>query len=72
MSHGLEFSITLAAAAAACYTAGLLSPGIPQDILESYPSLKAFRNAVATVPEIAAYYAKATDDVRKNGYTPDH
>eukprot|EP00878_Enallax_costatus_P004329 GHUV01004560.1.p1 GENE.GHUV01004560.1~~GHUV01004560.1.p1 ORF type:complete len:225 (+),score=64.82 GHUV01004560.1:496-1170(+) len=45
--------------------------GIRTDILDSYPHLKAFRHAVATVPEIAAYYAQATDDTRKNGYTPD-
>lgn len=49
----------------------LLPAGIPSDILDSYPSLKAFRNSVATIPEIQQYYAAATDDVRRNGYTPD-
>jgi glutathione S-transferase len=45
--------------------------GIPADLLDSFPSLKAFRNSIATIPEIKEYYAAATDDVRKNGYTPD-
>lgn len=55
--------------AAAAYA--VAATGIPTDILDSYPALKSFRNAVASVPEIAAFYAKATDDTRKNGYTAD-
>jgi hypothetical protein len=40
--------------------------GILADLLDSFP----FRNSIATIPEIKEYFAAATDDVRKNGYTP--
>jgi glutathione S-transferase len=45
--------------------------GIPADYLNSYPVLKEFRNSIASVPEVAAFYAKESDDVRVNGYRQD-
>lgn len=45
--------------------------GIPTDYLNSYPVLKEFRNSIASVPEVAAFYAKESDDVRVNGYRQD-
>lgn len=48
----------------------VLRKGFPEDLLESYPVLKDFRNTVASVPEIAAYYSTATDDVRVKGFKP--
>jgi hypothetical protein len=45
--------------------------GVPRDILTTYPVLKEFRNAIATLPEVAAFYAKETDDIRKNGFYAD-
>lgn len=45
--------------------------GVPADLLDSFPVLKAFRNSIATITAIRDYYAAATDDIRKNGYTPD-
>jgi hypothetical protein len=30
--------------------------GVPTDLLSSYPALKAFRNAIASLPEVAAFY----------------
>lgn len=45
--------------------------GVPTDIVSHFPALKAFRNSVATLPAVAVYYAAATDDLRKAGYTPD-
>jgi hypothetical protein len=40
-------------------------------MLGAYPTLSAFRSAVAAVPAVAAYYAKETDDVRVAGFRPD-
>lgn len=48
----------------------MLLTGFPEDLLDSYPVLKDFRNAVASVPEIAAYYSTATDDVLVKGFKP--
>jgi hypothetical protein len=48
-----------------------LPAGLPRDILASYPTLAAFRNAVAAVPAVAAFYAKEQDEVRQAGFTPD-
>jgi hypothetical protein len=31
-------------------------PGVPTDLLESYPVLKEFRNSIATLPEVVAFY----------------
>eukprot|EP00775_Hariotina_reticulata_P005347 gene5347-5583_t len=45
--------------------------GVPRDILTSYPVLKEFRNAIATLPEVAAFYAKENDDIRNNGFAAD-
>lgn len=38
--------------------------GVPKDILKDYPTLKAFRNMVASVPEIKAHYAHHTEGTR--------
>jgi glutathione S-transferase len=48
----------------------VLLQGFPEDLLDSYPVLKGFRNTVALVPKIAAYYSTATDDVRAKGFKP--
>lgn len=42
-------------------------------MLKDYPVLKEFRNAVAGVPEIAAFYADAknNDDIRSTGFRAD-
>jgi hypothetical protein len=48
-----------------------LLAGIPVDVLDRWPVLKAFRNSIACLPEVVAYYSQATDDARKTGYTPD-
>jgi hypothetical protein len=45
--------------------------GLPADILDGFPALKSFRNDIASLPAVSAHYAKAQDDTRKNGYTPD-
>jgi glutathione S-transferase len=45
--------------------------GVPSDLLASYPSLKAFRNAIASLPEVAAFYAKQDDDIRVKGFRAD-
>lgn len=42
--------------------------GIPLDVLDSYPVLKEYRNAIANLPEIAAFYSKETDDIRVKGF----
>ena len=34
--------------------------GIPTDLLDSYPVLKEFRNSIATLPEVAAFYRWVT------------
>lgn len=44
--------------------------GFPADLLDSYPVLKEFRDSVASVPEIAAFYSKETDDIRVKGFQP--
>eukprot|EP00775_Hariotina_reticulata_P004727 gene4727-4977_t len=49
---------------------GLLT-GLPTDLLTRWPALKAFRNGIATLPEVTAYYFNATDEPRKIGYRPD-
>ena len=38
--------------------------GVPKDLLNEYPALKAFRNRIASEPAIKAYYAKVTDASR--------
>lgn len=48
-----------------------LMAGLPADILDGFPALKSFRNDIASLPAVSAHYAKAQDDTRKNGYTPD-
>lgn len=45
--------------------------GLPTDLLTRWPALKAFRNSIATIPEVTAYYFNATDEPRKIGYRPD-
>jgi glutathione S-transferase len=45
--------------------------GIPKDILNDYPACKEFRNKIANLPEVAAYYKTHDDDVRKTGFTAD-
>lgn len=42
--------------------------GIPTTILDDYPALKAFRQAIANVPAIKAFYDKETDDIRTAGF----
>lgn len=39
--------------------------------MNNYPVLKEFRNSIATVPGVAEFYAKETDDIRVNGFRPD-
>eukprot|EP00879_Flechtneria_rotunda_P004904 GHRR01005178.1.p1 GENE.GHRR01005178.1~~GHRR01005178.1.p1 ORF type:complete len:218 (+),score=60.93 GHRR01005178.1:172-825(+) len=46
--------------------------GIPHDILSSYPALKEFRNSIASLPEVAAFYSKESDDIRTNGFRVDN
>uniref|UniRef100_A0A383VC85 Glutathione S-transferase n=1 Tax=Tetradesmus obliquus TaxID=3088 RepID=A0A383VC85_TETOB len=47
--------------------------GIPKDVLNDYPVLKDFRNSVAAVPAVAAFYADAknNDDIRTTGFRAD-
>ncbi|KAG2433085.1 hypothetical protein HYH02_012789 [Chlamydomonas schloesseri] len=55
------------------YLSGITSSamdGIPKDLLNAYPALKAFRNKLANHPAIKAYYAAKTDDSRAS-YKPD-
>jgi hypothetical protein len=52
-----------------CYA--VCCAGLPSDILNGFPALKSFRNDIASLPAVSAHYAKAQDDTRKNGYTPD-
>jgi hypothetical protein len=33
--------------------------------------LRAFRNQIASLPEVDAFYAKEDDDIRKNGFRAD-
>lgn len=33
-----------------------LLAGIPADLLDSYPAVKEFRNSIASLPEVAAFY----------------
>lgn len=49
----------------------LAAAGLPRDILSAYPTLAAFRSAVAAAPAVAAYYAKESDEVRLAGFRPD-
>lgn len=42
--------------------------GIPADILDSYPVIKEFRNSIASLPDVAAFYDKETDDIRSKGF----
>jgi glutathione S-transferase len=42
--------------------------GVPTDLLESYPVLKDFRNSIANLPEVAAFYSKENDDIRNKGF----
>lgn len=44
--------------------------GFPTDLLDSYPVLKEFWDSVASVPEIAAFYSKETDNIRVKGFRP--
>jgi hypothetical protein len=48
----------------------VLLPGVPKDLLKDYSDLKAYRNSVATLDAVAAFYAKETDDIRA-GFKPD-
>lgn len=57
-----------------CAAALLATPtnaGVPTDLLKDYPTLKAFRNHIASVPEVAAFYAKEKDDIRTTGFKAD-
>jgi glutathione S-transferase len=45
--------------------------GIPTDILKDYPACKEFRNKIASLPEVAAYYKTQDDEARKTGFTAD-
>ncbi|WIA20561.1 hypothetical protein OEZ85_004951 [Tetradesmus obliquus] len=45
--------------------------GIPADVASDFPALTVFRNQIASLPEIAAYYAAATDELRVKGYRSD-
>ena len=49
---------------------GTLVAGVPKDLLKDYPDLKAYRNSVAALDAVAAFYAKETDDIRA-GFKPD-
>ncbi|GBF98377.1 glutathione S-transferase [Raphidocelis subcapitata] len=67
LSHGdLHLFSTLST-----LTSGWLD-GVPKDLLDSYPVLKAYRNKIASHPKVKAYYEKAEndDDVRR-AYKPD-
>ncbi|GLI67204.1 hypothetical protein VaNZ11_011128, partial [Volvox africanus] len=33
-------------------------PGVPTDLLDGYPELRAFRNKIASIPSIKDYYEK--------------
>jgi hypothetical protein len=35
-----------------------------KDVLEEYPTIKAYRNLVASLEPVAAFYAKETDEMR--------
>lgn len=55
----------------ALFVGAMMLAGVPTDVVESFPALKSFRNDIASLPEVSAHYAKAQDETRKNGYTPD-
>ncbi|KAG2435919.1 hypothetical protein HXX76_007114 [Chlamydomonas incerta] len=44
--------------------------GIPKDLLDAYPAIKAFRNRVALLPAVKAYYDKDTTG-KKAAFKPD-
>ncbi len=46
------------------------APGIPADLYNQYPVLKAFRNKIANEPAIKAYYEKNGEGMRA-AYKPD-
>ncbi|KAG2433101.1 hypothetical protein HYH02_012804 [Chlamydomonas schloesseri] len=50
-------------------TSGMFE-GIPKDLLKDYPALKAFRNRVAALPAIKAYYDKDGEGLRA-AFKPD-
>ncbi|PNW71783.1 hypothetical protein CHLRE_16g682725v5 [Chlamydomonas reinhardtii] len=55
------------------YLSGITSPimeGIPKDLLNSYPAIKAFRNKIANLPAVKAYYQDKTEESRAS-YKPD-
>lgn len=46
--------------------------GVPKDLLDSYPTLKAFRNKVASHPKVKAFYElKENDDEIRKAFRPD-
>lgn len=53
-----------------CRPASCHPPGIPKDLLNSYPAIKAFRNKIANLPAVKAYYQDKTEESRAS-YKPD-
>eukprot|EP00877_Chromochloris_zofingiensis_P003747 jgi/Chrzof1/13373/Cz07g30180.t1 len=39
--------------------------GVPKDILKDYPKVQAFRQKIANLDKVKAFYAEATDDMRQ-------
>ena len=37
---------------------------MPKDVLSAYPTIKAYRNAIANLEPVAAFYDKETDELR--------
>ncbi len=42
--------------------------GLPTDVLDGYPALKEFRESIARLPKIKAFYDKENDDIRVKGF----
>ncbi|GIM13523.1 hypothetical protein Vretimale_16620 [Volvox reticuliferus] len=45
-------------------------PGVPRDLLEDYPVLKAYRNRIASIPAIKEFYEKRGEGFRA-AFKPD-
>jgi len=43
--------------------AGMFS-GMPKDVLSAYPTIQSYRNAIASLEPVAAFYDKETDELR--------
>lgn len=57
-----------------CYLSNLVSgffDGVPKDALTQFPGLKAYRNRVASLPDVAAYYEDRAEGTYYAAFKPD-